>query len=62
MKKIKALKIAIEIIKDERRKKYAFDASLYEAGIVSFSTVRGIEHYNQLTEVIEELEKLKSEN
>ena len=62
MKLKKALKLAIDIVKDERRKKYAFSANLYKVGVVSISTINAMEHYNQLTEVITELEKLQHED
>lgn len=60
-KDCQAIDTAIEIIKDYRRKHHAFDANLYKRGLHTFRTEKAYKGYEQLSGVIERLEKIKEQ-
>ena len=52
----KAVRLLVSIAKDLRRKRYAFDSSLYDKGLISERTKLAHKGYQEITEAIECIE------
>ena len=59
MKLKTACNIAIKYMKEERGRRYAFNAKLYTMGVHSFRTEKDKKEYDKITEAIKMLEAIK---
>jgi hypothetical protein len=54
-----AVKIAVKILEEHRRRFYAIDANMFKNGIVTIRTTMANKEYEKITEAIKVLEEKK---